>query len=213
MPSKGLNLALSWQMRRIRLMTDSATVHRWVTDGLSGKARLKTKASGVRIRDGSRPCEVRVQQGKRINPIAAAVVEATAAGPALVCAATADLGVERMIADVRQVISVCEPCKSLDPAPGKWKGSLEVEEVWQRVGMDITHVRGGPYLTLIDCRPSRFAVWQRLRVHCSANVIEVGGGVLQTGAPESPIGTSDFSRIANCRELLDSKGSTRMFCK
>ncbi|KRX67374.1 hypothetical protein T09_15463 [Trichinella sp. T9] len=36
----------------------------------------KTKAS-VRIRDGSRPCEVRVQQGKRINPRAAAVAEAT----------------------------------------------------------------------------------------------------------------------------------------
>ncbi|KRZ47670.1 hypothetical protein T02_8867 [Trichinella nativa] len=95
------------------------------------------------------------------------------AGPSLVCAATADLGVERMIADVhharghpgirrtlylarwtdptvskrqgRQVISVCEPCKSLDPARGKWKrGSLEVEEVWQRVGIYITHVRGGP---------------------------------------------------------------------
>ncbi|KRX42513.1 hypothetical protein T06_13251 [Trichinella sp. T6] len=73
---KGLNLAFSWQMRRIRLMTDSATVHRWVTDGLSGKARLKTKAS-VRIREGSRPCEIRVQQGKRINPRAAAVAEAT----------------------------------------------------------------------------------------------------------------------------------------
>ncbi|XP_003369128.1 conserved hypothetical protein [Trichinella spiralis] len=155
---------------------------------------------GVRIRAGSRPCEVRVQQGRRIIPIAGAGAEATAAEPAIVCAATADLGVERMIADVhhamghpgirrtlyfarrtdptvskrqvRQVISGCEPCKSLDPAPGKWKGSLEVEEVWQRVGMDITHVRGRPYMTLIDCGPSRFAVWRRLRVHCSANVTE-----------------------------------------
>ncbi|KRX80127.1 hypothetical protein T06_5078 [Trichinella sp. T6] len=53
-------------------MTDSVTVHRWVSDGLSGKARLKTKVSA-----GSRPCEVRVQQGRRINPRAAAVAEAT----------------------------------------------------------------------------------------------------------------------------------------
>ncbi|KRZ59047.1 hypothetical protein T02_3184 [Trichinella nativa] len=37
---KGLNLAISWQMRRIRLMTDSATVHRWVMDGLSGKEAM-----------------------------------------------------------------------------------------------------------------------------------------------------------------------------
>ncbi|KRX30104.1 hypothetical protein T06_1451, partial [Trichinella sp. T6] len=73
----------------------------------------------------------------------------------------------------------------LDPAPGKWKrGSLEVEEVWQRVGIYITHVRGGPYLTLIDCRPSRFAFWQRLRVHCSANVIEQLEAVFyERGAP------------------------------
>ncbi|KRY48687.1 hypothetical protein T03_11308 [Trichinella britovi] len=144
-----------------------------------------------------------------------------AAVPALVCAATADLGVERMIADVhhatghpgirrtlylarrtdltvskrqvRQVISGCEPCKSLDPAPGKWKrGSLEVEEVWQRVGMDITHVRGRPYLTLIDCRPSRFAVWRRLRVHCSANVIEQLEAVFyERGAPEELLTDDD----------------------
>ncbi|OUC49314.1 integrase core domain protein, partial [Trichinella nativa] len=144
-----------------------------------------------------------------------------AAGPALVCAATADLGVERMIADVhhamghpgirrtlyfarrtdptvskrqvRQVISVCEPCKSLDPAPGKWKrGSLEVAEVWQRVGMDVTHVRGRPYLTLIDCGPSRFAVWRRLRVQCSANVTEQLEAVFyERGAPEELLTDND----------------------
>ncbi|KRZ86983.1 hypothetical protein T08_16005 [Trichinella sp. T8] len=54
---------------------------------------------------------------------------------------------------VRQVISNCEPCKSLDPASEKWKrGNLEVEEAWQRVR---DNVRGCPYLTLIDWRPSR----------------------------------------------------------
>ncbi|KRZ83029.1 hypothetical protein T08_13209 [Trichinella sp. T8] len=169
---KGLNLAISWQMRRIRLMTDSATVHRWVMDGLSGKARLKTKASGeMLIR--RRSWKSTYNKADELTCVPRRWLKPPAAGSALFCAATADLGVERMIADVRQVISGCEPCKSLDPAPGKWKrGSLDVEEVWQRVGMDITHVRGRPYLTLIDCGPSRFAVWRRLRVHCSANVTE-----------------------------------------
>ncbi|KRY52607.1 Pol polyprotein [Trichinella britovi] len=128
------------------------------------------------------------------------------------------MGVERMITDVhhatghlgirrtlyfarrtdptvskRQVISGCEPCKSLDPAPGKWKrGSLDVEEVWQRVGMHITHVRGRPYLTLIDCGPSRFAVWRRLRVHCSANVTEQLEAVFyERGAPEELLTDND----------------------
>ncbi|KRX20834.1 hypothetical protein T07_1945 [Trichinella nelsoni] len=91
-----------------------------------------------------------------------------AAGRAPVCAATANLGVGRMIADVqhavghpgikrtlcfarqtdptvfkqqvRHVISNCEPCKSLDPAAEKWKRvNLKVEEAWQKVG---DHVRG-----------------------------------------------------------------------
>ncbi|KHJ41654.1 hypothetical protein D918_08301 [Trichuris suis] len=42
---KGLNLALSWQMKKIELMTDSVTVHRWISDGLSGRTRLRTKAA------------------------------------------------------------------------------------------------------------------------------------------------------------------------
>ncbi|KRY27734.1 Pol polyprotein, partial [Trichinella spiralis] len=235
---KGLNLALSWQMRRIRLMTDSATVHRWVSDGLSGKVRQKTKASGemlIRRRVGmilslveEFGLELEVDLVKsacnkadELTRVPRRWLKPPTAGPALVCAATAVLGVERMIADVhhamghpgirrtlyfarrtdptvskrqvRQVISGCEPCKSLDPAPGKWKrGSLEVEEVWQRVGMDITHVRGLPYLTLIDCRSSRFAVWRRLRVHCSANVTEQLEAVFcERGAPEELLTDND----------------------
>ncbi|KRX44072.1 Transposon Tf2-9 polyprotein [Trichinella murrelli] len=43
---KGFNMVFSWQITKIRLMTDSATVHQWVTDGLSRKTRLRTKATG-----------------------------------------------------------------------------------------------------------------------------------------------------------------------
>ena len=43
---KGLNVAVAWGMTSIRLMTDSVTVHRWIFDTLTGKARLKTKAAG-----------------------------------------------------------------------------------------------------------------------------------------------------------------------
>ncbi|KHJ39894.1 hypothetical protein D918_10064 [Trichuris suis] len=43
---RGLNLALAWGLKAVELMTDSATVHRWVFDGISGKAGLKTKAAG-----------------------------------------------------------------------------------------------------------------------------------------------------------------------
>ena len=44
--TKGINMALVWNMRQIHLRTDSLTVHRWVSDAISGRARLKTKAHG-----------------------------------------------------------------------------------------------------------------------------------------------------------------------
>ncbi|KAK4326576.1 hypothetical protein Pmani_002890 [Petrolisthes manimaculis] len=42
---KGLNLVLAWHMKRMELMTDSSTVWRWINDGLTGRAWLKTKAA------------------------------------------------------------------------------------------------------------------------------------------------------------------------
>ncbi|KAF0292156.1 hypothetical protein FJT64_001032 [Amphibalanus amphitrite] len=46
---RGINLAIAWEMRRLDLRTDSATVHRWISDALSGRSRLKTKAHGEMI--------------------------------------------------------------------------------------------------------------------------------------------------------------------
>ena len=44
-----------------------------------------------------------------------------------------------------------ETYHSIDPAPVKWwKGCLDVDRVWQRIGMDISHYEGRSYLTLID---------------------------------------------------------------
>lgn len=42
---KGLNLALAWKLRKVEILTDSSAVHRWISDGISGKKRLKTKAA------------------------------------------------------------------------------------------------------------------------------------------------------------------------
>ena len=43
---RGVNLAVAWGARTIDLRTDSATVHRWLDDAISGRARLRTKAHG-----------------------------------------------------------------------------------------------------------------------------------------------------------------------
>ena len=42
---KGITLALHWKASVIHLRTDSACVHRWISDTLSGKARVRTKAA------------------------------------------------------------------------------------------------------------------------------------------------------------------------
>ena len=65
---------------------------------------------------------------------------------------------------VSKVVKSCRQCQRIDPAPVRWEtGKLEVEETWQRLAMDVTHVHNELYLTFVDCGPGRLAVWQKLR--------------------------------------------------
>jgi len=48
---------------------------------------------------------------------------------------------------------------------------VSVETNWHRLACDVTHYRGELYLTLIDCGPSRFAVWRRLCNEGAASVV------------------------------------------
>ena len=58
--------------------------------------------------------------------------------------------------------------------------------------MDITHFEGCHYLSLIDCGPSRFAVWKRLRRQDSASVIELLEVVFfERGAPSELLTDND----------------------
>ena len=62
------------------------------------------------------------------------------------------------------VVKACETCRSIDPAPIRWKkGELGVTDNWKRLAMDITHHNGENFLTIIDCGPSRFTIWRPLR--------------------------------------------------
>ena len=42
---KGVNLAILWKMTVLHLFTDSACVHKWISDTLTGKARVRTKVA------------------------------------------------------------------------------------------------------------------------------------------------------------------------
>lgn len=43
---KGINLVFQWQATVLYLVTNSAYMHRWISDTLIGKAHVKTKAAG-----------------------------------------------------------------------------------------------------------------------------------------------------------------------
>lgn len=65
--------------------------------------------------------------------------------------------------EVERVIKSCRECQSIDPMPTTWSpGELSVEDNWYRLAMDVVHYEGGKYLTMIDCGPSRFAIWRKI---------------------------------------------------
>ena len=65
--------------------------------------------------------------------------------------------------DVEQCVKACSQCWSIDPAPvTHGQGRLEVERNWSRLAIDVTHFGRGAYLTMVDCGPSRFAIWRQI---------------------------------------------------
>uniref|UniRef100_A0A5S6Q5M4 Integrase catalytic domain-containing protein n=1 Tax=Trichuris muris TaxID=70415 RepID=A0A5S6Q5M4_TRIMR len=223
---KGLNIALSRDMKIIELMTDSSTVYRWISDGLSGKARLRTKAASemlIRRRVSTvlalvkeYALQITITLVKSAKNKADALTRVSRPGTksrVAVCTVVDDTDYKCLIAkvhheaghpgvrrtlyfakrvnptvcrrQVREVITSCETCRFIDPAPERWKrGSLGVKKVWWRVARDITHCRGKSYLALVDCGPSRFALWRPLRFPSSANVIQQLESVFyERGAP------------------------------
>ena len=74
--------------------------------------------------------------------------------------------------DVRMVVKRCEVFQLIDLAPVQWKkGQPGASNARQRLGMDFTHYGGTHLLTLINCGPTRFAVWRLIVWQDSSSVI------------------------------------------
>ena len=226
---KGINLALAWNTRTIRLLTDSRTVFHWIKDALSGRARLKTKASSEMLIRRRVSLLTALVTEYQLNVSVEFVTSSCNKADALTrvpqewlkprsgtseaaCGAQADSaealvkavhescghpGIRRTLyfvrkrdstmtrQQVRAVVSACEECKSIDPAPLKWKhGCLSVEDGWHRLAVDVAHVGTSHYLTMVDCGPSRFCVWRKLHrqdSHCICEQLE--SVFFERGAP------------------------------
>ena len=81
----------------------------------------------------------------------------------------------------------CETCHSIDPAPVKWrKEHLDVDMVWQRIGMDITHYQDRLYLT-DQLWPVKIHHKRQLRLQTNESVIRQ----LEHRAPEELLTDND----------------------
>ena len=72
---------------------------------------------------------------------------------------------------IKRLVRSCEPCARYDPAvTNKWdRGKLQSAHVWDKLAVDITHVRNEPYLSIIDTS-SRFMIWRKLRSESAREV-------------------------------------------
>jgi ribonuclease HI len=88
--------------------------------------------------------------------------------------------------EMKRVVNACIQCRSIDPPPVKWeKGHLSVEQIWKRLACDVTHFREKKYLSIIDCGPSRFAIWRLLPSESSQAVTKALEGIFrERGPPE-----------------------------
>jgi transposase InsO family protein len=116
--------------------------------------------------------------------------------------------------DVESVVQACAQCRSIDPAPIQWeRGTLEVEENWWRVACDITHHGGSKYLTLIDCGPSRFAIWRRVATEGSQDVISQLDEIFRERGPPWQLLSDNGSvfRSQEMRAFCESWGIDQLF--
>lgn len=102
--------------------------------------------------------------------------------------------------DVKDVVDGCNRCRQIDPAPVSWeKGVLEVDRNWSRLSVGVTHVseagvrRKVPYLTIVDCGPSRFALWRRIKDESILPICEQLEQVFAERGPPEEIVLDNYS--------------------
>ena len=76
---------------------------------------------------------------------------------------------------VKQELAGCEACQWIDPAlRGEnmvSRDDLSVDSNWCRVAVDVTHFDAHLYLSMVDCGPSRVAIWRQLQTESAMLII------------------------------------------
>ncbi|XP_067928947.1 uncharacterized protein [Watersipora subatra] len=117
--------------------------------------------------------------------------------------------------DVEQAVKECQVCRQVDPSPVRWDcGKLAVEETWVRLASDITQYRGTPYMTVVDCGPSRFPLWRQLRNETAEVVVvkELEQIFYERGLPKEFLSDNcPCYRSQVMRKLVEKRGIEHIF--
>lgn len=110
---------------------------------------------------------------------------------------------------VKKVVSRCDRCAKIDPSiQFRWEqGTLSCSNIWERIAIDITYVKGTPYLSIVDLA-SRFTIWRELRSESASEIIAHLSQVFGEFGPPSSI-MSDNATAFRGREfnnLIDNWG-------
>ena len=86
-----------------------------------------------------------------------------------------------------------------------------MEKVWDRVATDVMHFRGRLYLRLVDCGPSRFAIWRQLRYESAACVIaELSSIFFKRGPPSELLADNATAFHSRAFFAIASEWGTRV---
>ena len=86
---------------------------------------------------------------------------------------------------IEKVVKDCHRCRCVDPNPVKCDhNTLDVTGMWMRLAIRVTHVAGSSRLSVIDCGPSRFTIWRKLRNETTDAAIDKLNNIFrERGAP------------------------------
>ena len=118
---------------------------------------------------------------------------------------------------VKEELEGCEACQRIDPAlRGEnlvARGDLAVESNWSRVAVDITHYGSQLFLSMVDCGPSRFAIWRQVRTESAADIVaQLRSVVIERGPCEELLmDNSTAFRSAAVEQFADGWGISLRF--
>lgn len=102
--------------------------------------------------------------------------------------------------EVEACVRACVKCKTIDPQPTRHdEGSLGVSEDWMRLALDGAHYDGQAYLVLIDCGPSRFAIWRKIRSENAEDIAVILDQVFKERGPPAEMLTDNGTAFRSNR--------------